>query len=124
MSAQLRRVIRSALCGSPRQKRVSVYPKPFLMDIKMANGRKTANPLPKRGEYARDGATVKHILANRQYTGCTVNFKTTLVSYKVHKTVHSPEEEWQIKSVNPHKDENKNTAYLFRDIPYSCKTVL
>ena len=41
-------------------------------------------------------ATVKHILSNRQYTGCTVNFKTTLVSYKVHKTVHNPEEEWQI----------------------------
>ena len=62
----------------------------------MSNGRKTPNPLPKRGEYAWDGATVKHILANRQYTGCTVNFKTTLVSYKVHKTVHNPEEEWQI----------------------------
>ncbi len=62
----------------------------------MANGRKTPNPLPKRGEYAWDGATIKHILANRQYTGCTVNFKTTLVSYKVHKTVHNPEEEWQI----------------------------
>ena len=62
----------------------------------MENGRKTPNPLPKRGEYAWDGATVKHILANRQYTGCTVNFKTTLVSYKVHKTVHNPEEEWQI----------------------------
>ena len=62
----------------------------------MQSGRKTPNPLPKRGEYAWDGATVKHILANRQYTGCTVNFKTTLVSYKVHKTVHNPEEEWQI----------------------------
>ena len=59
-------------------------------------GRKTPNPLPKRGEYAWDTATVKHILSNRQYTGCTVNFKTTLVSYKVHKTVHNPEEEWQI----------------------------
>ena len=62
----------------------------------ISNGRKTPNPLPKRGEYAWDTATVKHILANRQYTGCTVNFKTTLVSYKVHKTVHNPEEEWQI----------------------------
>ena len=50
-------------------------------------GRKTPNPLPKRGEYAWDTATVKHILSNRQYTGCTVNFKTTLVSYKVHKHI-------------------------------------
>ena len=30
------------------------------------------------------------ILANRQYTGCMVNFKTSLVSYKVHRTVHNP----------------------------------
>ena len=62
----------------------------------MSLGRKTSNPMPKRGEYAWETATIKHILANRQYTGCTVNFKTSLVSYKVHKTVHNPEEEWQI----------------------------
>ena len=29
--------------------------------------------------------TVKRILADRQYTGCTVNFKSTILSYKVHK---------------------------------------
>lgn len=62
----------------------------------MSIGRKTSNPMPKRGEYAWDTSTIKHILANRQYTGCTVNFKTSLVSYKVHKTVYNPEEEWQI----------------------------
>ena len=62
----------------------------------MSIGQKTSNPMPKRGEYAWETSTIKHILANRQYTGCTVNFKTTLVSYKVHKTVHNPEEEWQI----------------------------
>ena len=62
----------------------------------MSLGRKTSNPMPKRGEYAWETSTIKHILANRQYTGCTVNFKTSLVSYKVHKTVHNPEEEWQI----------------------------
>ena len=62
----------------------------------MSLGRKTSNPMPKRGEYAWETSTIKHILANRQYTGCTVNFKTSLVSYKVHKTVYNPEEEWQI----------------------------
>ena len=41
-------------------------------------------------------STIENILANRQYTGCTVNFMTTTVSYKVHKTVYRPEEEWQI----------------------------
>lgn len=36
------------------------------------------------------------ILENRQYTGCAVNFKTTTVSYKVHKTIYKPTEEHQI----------------------------
>lgn len=46
--------------------------------------------------YAWDQATVAGILANQQYTGCTVNFMTTTVSYKVHKTVYKPRDEWQI----------------------------
>ena len=41
-------------------------------------------------------STVKNILANRQYTGCAVNFKTTTVSYKVHKLIYRPESEQQI----------------------------
>ena len=69
-----------------------VCPTAYYMSI----GQKTSNPMPKRGEYAWETSTIKHILANRQYTGCMVNFKTTLVSYKVHKMVHNPEEEWQI----------------------------
>ena len=40
--------------------------------------------------------TIRRILDNQQYTGCTVNFKSTFVSYKVHKVVHNPESEWQI----------------------------
>ena len=58
-------------------------------------GRKTSNKRP-ANPYKWDQATVVHILENRQYTGCTVNFKTTYVSFKVKKTVHIPEEEWQI----------------------------
>lgn len=46
--------------------------------------------------YKWDQKTVAGILDNRQYTGCTVNFMTTTVSYKVHKTVYNPEEQWQI----------------------------
>ncbi len=37
-----------------------------------------------------------HILENRHYTGCLVNFKTTKVSYKVHKKVDRPIAEQQI----------------------------
>ncbi len=40
--------------------------------------------------------TIKRILENRQYTGCTVNFKSTILSYKVHKVIHNSEAEWQI----------------------------
>ena len=36
------------------------------------------------------------ILENLQYTGCTVNFKTSFVSFKVKKKVEHPQEEWQI----------------------------
>ena len=46
--------------------------------------------------YAWDQKTIVGILENRQYTGCAVNFKTTTVSYKVHKTVYRPPEEQQI----------------------------
>jgi DNA invertase Pin-like site-specific DNA recombinase len=62
----------------------------------LENGRKSSNDISARGKYAWGTSSIRHILENRQYTGCTVNFKTSLVSYKVHKTVYNPEEEWQI----------------------------
>ena len=62
----------------------------------LENGRKSSNDISTRGKCAWSTTSVRHILENRQYTGCTVNFKTSLVSYKVHKTVYNPEEEWQI----------------------------
>lgn len=40
-----------------------------------------------------DTKTVVHILENRQYTGCAVNFKSSTVSYKVHKKVYFVEED-------------------------------
>ncbi len=58
-------------------------------------GRPTSNPASGY-PYRWSSKTIEHVLANRQYTGCTVNFMTTTVSYKVHKTVYKPEEEWQI----------------------------
>ena len=57
-------------------------------------GRKTRKQYT--NPYAWDQKTVAGILANQQYTGCTVNFMTTTVSYKVHKTVYKPKDEWQI----------------------------
>ena len=40
-----------------------------------------------------DTKTIVHILENRQYTGCAVNFKSSTVSYKVHKKVYFDESE-------------------------------
>lgn len=57
-------------------------------------GAKKANhPMPKN-PYGWKDSSVCGILANRSYTGCTVKLKTTTVSYKVHKMVYKPEDEW------------------------------
>ena len=58
-------------------------------------GRKTSNPRP-ANPYRWDQVSVVRILENKQYTGCTVNFKSTFVSFKVKKKVLLPEEDWQI----------------------------
>lgn len=58
-------------------------------------GRKHAQKIP-LNPCTWDQKTVVHILENRQYTGCAVNFKSTTVSYKVHKVIHNPVEDYQI----------------------------
>lgn len=49
-------------------------------------GRKHAQKVP-QNPYGWEQATIGYILENRQYTGCAVNFKSTTISYKVHKRV-------------------------------------
>lgn len=58
-------------------------------------GRKASNPMP-ANIYGWRENSVEHILENRQYTGCTVNGKSTTVSYKVHKVIEKPKEDYQI----------------------------
>ncbi len=58
-------------------------------------GKKHSAKVPP-GSYHWEDSTVMRILENRQYTGCTVNFKSTTVSYKVHKRIEHPVEEYQI----------------------------
>ena len=58
-------------------------------------GRKANHPVPKN-PYGWKDTSIEQILANRVYTGCTVNLKTTTVSYKVHKMIRKPEEDWVI----------------------------
>lgn len=58
-------------------------------------GKKTSNPMP-GNVYGWRENSIDHILENRQYTGCTVNGKSTTVSYKIHKVIERPKEEYQI----------------------------
>lgn len=67
-------------------------------------GRPHAQKVP-ANPYNWDQKTVVGILENRQYTGCAVNFKTTTVNYKVHKTIYKPTEEHQIIP-NMQEDDN------------------
>ncbi len=61
----------------------------------ISKGRAVKKEVP-ANPYAWQDSTVAHIISNMQYTGCTVNFMSTTISYKVHKTVYKPQEEWQI----------------------------
>ena len=58
-------------------------------------GKKTSNLMP-ANIYAWRSNSIVHILENRQYTGCTVNGKSTTVSYKVHKKIEKSQEDYQI----------------------------
>ena len=58
-------------------------------------GRAASNASPVN-PYLWANSSIENILANRQYTGCAVNFITTTVSYKVHKTIYNPVEEQQV----------------------------
>ncbi len=59
-------------------------------------GSSSANrPMPS-DPYLWKDSTIDAILSNRKHTGCMVNLKTTTVSYKVHKLIRKPEEEWNI----------------------------
>lgn len=46
--------------------------------------------------YRWGAQTIAHILERYEYCGHTVNFRTKMKSYKVHKIVYNPQEEWQI----------------------------
>ena len=58
-------------------------------------GKPTANKVPS-DPYKWCGDTTKRIIDNRQYTGCTINFMSSLISYKVHKRIPNDKSEWQI----------------------------
>lgn len=65
-----------------------LVPSAYYQSIK----RKCAHKVPV-GSCHWDKTTVVNILENRQYTGCAVNFKSSTVSFKVHKKIYFDESE-------------------------------
>ena len=76
--------------GSLRKNRYS--PLPPILNPSEGNTHRKSPKNPCEWEQA----TVGYILENRQYTGYAVNFKSTTVSYKVHKRLQHSEEDYQI----------------------------
>lgn len=73
------------------EKEKSLVPSAYYESV----GRSHAQKVP-TNPYSWDQKTVVGIIENRQYTGCAVNFKSTTVSYKVHKKIHNATEDYQI----------------------------
>lgn len=46
--------------------------------------------------YRWGAQTICHILERQEYCGHTVNFRTHMKSYKVHKIIYNPQDEWQV----------------------------
>lgn len=62
---------------------------------KMQVGRRTFRELA-GSPYFWQPNSVANILDNAQYTGCTINFKSTKVSYKIHKRIFNDQEQWEV----------------------------
>ena len=64
-------------------------------EYQFCNGMNPSNKRPDN-PYRWQDSTIVRILENLQYTGCTVNYKSSFVSFKVKKKVEHPKDEWQI----------------------------
>ena len=88
-------------------------------------GKKTSNPMPANIYRWRD-SSIEHILENRQYTGCTVNGKSTTVSYKVHKVIEIPKEEYQVipdtqeAIISEHRNSERTNAETRQQAEKAC----
>ena len=67
------------------------------IEYKKIKGFKYQNPNSKFTVNLWSSSTVANILKNRMYTGCMVQGRQRVISYKVHKQVRTPESEWFVK---------------------------
>lgn len=70
---------------------------PSPLEYKKQKGFKYQNPNSKFGANIWSSTTISNILKNRMYTGCMVQGRQRVISYKIHKQVKTPESEWFIK---------------------------
>lgn len=61
---------------------------------KKQQGFKYKNPHNRFKECYWAGTTISRILRDRMYTGCMVQGKFRVISYKIHKQIKTPEDEW------------------------------
>ena len=81
----------SQICGVMMQKGY-MNPTAYMNSI----GVKTPDNRTVGDDYTWQPSTVSHILARREYLGCTINFKTHKKSYKCKKMVKNDPSKWQI----------------------------
>ena len=81
----------SQICGVMMQKGY-MNPTAYMLSI----GVSVSDNRTVGDDYARQPATVAHILSRQEYIGHTVNFKTYRKSYKCKKQLHNDPSEWQV----------------------------
>jgi hypothetical protein len=67
---------------------------PCPASYKKQQGLKYCNPHNMHKDCYWEGSTVSRILKDRMYIGCMVQGKFRILSYKLHKQIKTPEEEW------------------------------
>ena len=61
---------------------------------KKQHGSKYQNPHARFSETYWQGSSVMRILKERMYTGCMIQGRYRIISYKIHKQIKTPESEW------------------------------
>lgn len=77
-------------------------------------GKKTSNPMP-ANVYGWRENSIDHILENRQYTGCTVNGKSTTVSYKIIKSLKDRKRNIKLSPTRRKQSSAKTFGYECRN---------
>jgi len=84
-----------SIAGIARELNERKIPSPIA--YKKQQGYRYKSPHDKFSENLWSGPTISHILKNRVYIGCMVQGRQRVISYKIHKLVAMPENEWFIK---------------------------